>query len=401
MRLLEIFNRHERLGGEAVAAAQIFDLLGAQPGIEIERLETSSRSWLSDDPPPVWRRALWSFSNPDFRATLRRSQQTFPADAWIAHNVFPVASAGVYAEALRLRAPIVQFVHNWRPFSVSGSNFFGGGVPEGPLRSHLWREFLTASWRGSRVQTLWLGLVLLWLRRSGWLNSVRAWVAVSDFARDRMIEAGLPKERVFSLRHFWSPRPRSESRADDGHYLFLGRLVPEKGVVTLLDAWAEVREVLGSQAPRLVICGSGPLERDVARAAERDPLIRATGEVAGDEKARLLAGCRAVVVPSIWWEPLGLVVYEAYEHAKPVLAARSGGLAETVIAGETGLVHPPADSGALARDVIRLEADAALRRRMGDAGRAWLEQNTRPERWLDSFRKILAQVLAEKIAGGS
>lgn len=392
MRLLEIFNHHEQPGGEAVAASQIFDLLGAQPDVEISRIETSSRLWLSDGSPPMWRRAVWTFSNPDFRAALQASQDAFRADAWITHNVFPVASAGVYAEALRLRVPIIQFVHNWRPFSISGSNFFGGRVPAGPLRSHLWREFAAANWRGSRIQTLWLGLVLSWLRRSGWLESVRAWVAVSDFARDRMIEAGLPGDRVFSLRHFCRPGPKPDSTEDNGHYLFLGRLIPEKGVTVLLDAWAEVRKTLGPRTPRLVICGSGHLDDLVARAAQSDPTIRAAGSVAGEEKERLLSGCRAVIVPSIWWEPLGLVVYEAYEHAKPVLAAASGGLTETVRSGQTGILHPPGDAMALAQHVVALQEDAALRARMGAEGRAWLEQNTGPDKWIASFREILASI---------
>ncbi len=401
MRLLEIFNQHEFPGGESAAARQIFDLIASQPDLQIGRLNVTSKDWIGPGAPPPWKQALWSFSNPHFLARLRTYQASSPADAWLVHNPFPVASAGLYAEAARFRTPVIQFAHNWRPFSINGSNFIAGRTLAGPLRPHLWREILAGSWRGSRVQTLWLGLILLWLRHSGWFNSVRAWVAVSRFARERLVEAGLPPERVFALRHFWTPRALAPQPADGGHYLFLGRITPEKGIAVLLDAWAKLGKILGAQTPRLVLCGSGPLEGQVARAAAGDPSIRMSGVVAGEEKARLLSGCRAVIVPSVWWEPLGLVVYEAYEHAKPVLAARSGGLAETVIAGETGLVHPPADSGALARDVIRLEADAALRRRMGDAGRAWLEQNTRPERWLDSFRKILAQVLAEKIPGGS
>ncbi|HPA18088.1 MAG TPA: glycosyltransferase family 4 protein [Verrucomicrobiae bacterium] len=401
MRLLEIFNQYEQPGGEAAAVCQIFDLLSAQPGLQISRATANSNDWLGDTAPPRWRQALWCVSNPQFRSGLRRAHASCPAEAWIVHNVFPVASAGVYAEALRLGVPIIQFVHNWRPFSINGSNFFGGRIPRGRLRSHLWREVAAASWRGSRSQTLWLGLVLLWLRRGGWLRSVGAWVAVSEFARDRLIEAGLPRERVFALRHFWNARPAASRAGDDGHYLFLGRLIPEKGVDVLLDAWAEVRRALGPKTPTLYICGAGQAAERIARAASTDPAIRAPGVARGEEKERLLGGCRGVIVPSLWWEPLGFVVYEAYEHGKPVLAAASGGLVETVIDGETGWLHAPGDSGTLAKHVIALESKPEDRARMGLAGRRWLERSTDPAAWMAAFWEIVRQATVGSPARGT
>lgn len=392
MRFLEIFNRYEHAGGEEAAAAQIFEMIADQPEFEMSRAVAASGDWMGSGAPARWKQALWSFSNPQFRAELRKAQAAVGADAWIAHNVFPVVSAGVYAEALELGVPIIQFVHNWRPFAINGSNFINGHVPKGSLRAHLCREVRAANWRGSRSQTLLLGLVLLWLRRSGWLRAVRAWVAVSGFARDRLVEAGLPRDKVYALRHCWRPIPLRVGSEDRGHYLFLGRLIPEKGIDVLLACWDVLRRILGEKTPKLVIGGAGPAASKVASAAATNPSIRFPGVVGGLEKDVLLGGCRALVVPSIWWEPLGLVVYEAYEHAKPVLAAASGGLAETVIDGQTGLLHRPGDADGLAAHVIRLERQEELRSRMGLAGRRWLEENASPEKWLASFRDIARQV---------
>jgi glycosyltransferase involved in cell wall biosynthesis len=222
------------------------------------------------------------------------------------------------------------------------------------------------------------------------MRSIRAWVAVSQFARDRLVEAGLPRDRVFALRHFWRPRISPAPMKDDDCYLFLGRLIPEKGVATLIDAWNLLRSRMGARAPGIVICGAGPMEQDIRRAAAQNPLIRFVGTVAGQEKERLLAGCRAVIVPSVWWEPLGLVVYESYEFSKPVLASASGGLMETVLEGQTGLLHQPGDGQALAHHVESMEQDPSARMRMGAAGRQWLEDNASTEAWLKSFRAIAA-----------
>lgn len=390
MRLLEIFNHYERPGGESLAADRIFELLREEPDIEIARLAASSSDWLRPGAPPKWKQALWTASNPEFRSALRRSHASSPADAWIIYNAFPVASAGVYAEALRLGVPVIQFLPNWRPYSICGANFLSGHIPPGRLRPHFWHEVLRGAWRDSPLQTAWLGLVLAWLRRGGWLRSVRAWVAISEFARDRFIEAGLPPATTFALRYFWPLGPRPKPAPDSGAYLFLGRLVPEKGLASLLDAWRLLRERMGGNTPSLQICGSGPLEPLVRAAQATNPSVRFKGWVEGSERQRLLQGCRAVLVPSVWWEPLGLVVYEAYEACRPVVAARSGGLNETVVNGHTGWLHAPGDARAMADHVIALESDPTARHRMGVAGREWLEHNANPGAWLASFRKIVA-----------
>ena len=95
-----------------------------------------------------------------------------------------------------------------------------------------------------------------------------------------------------------------------------------------------------------------------------------------------------MIAPSIWWEPLGLVTYEAYEHAKPMLAARSGGLAETVTHEKTGLCHDPGDVEELARQVVKLEASPGDAAGWGLNGRDWLESNTRPDDWREQFLHI-------------
>ncbi|MEZ0389399.1 MAG: glycosyltransferase, partial [Verrucomicrobium sp.] len=108
-----------------------------------------------------------------------------------------------------------------------------------------------------------------------------------------------------------------------------------------------------------------------------------------------IRNCRAMLAPSVWWEPLGLVTYEAYDYGKPMLAARSGGLSETVIPGLTGFLHEPGDAPALAGDVMIIESMSAQERQdMGAAGRSWLLSECSPPRWKMEFDNILTQALS-------
>jgi glycosyltransferase involved in cell wall biosynthesis len=87
---------------------------------------------------------------------------------------------------------------------------------------------------------------------------------------------------------------------------------------------------------------------------------------------------------------LGLIVYEAYDFGRPVLAAASGGLMETVVEGETGFLHEPGNAIALANDVEKMEQKGAVGRvKMGENGRNWLLENASPATWLQRFSEIM------------
>jgi glycosyltransferase involved in cell wall biosynthesis len=227
------------------------------------------------------------------------------------------------------------------------------------------------------------------------LESVKAWVCVSEFLRDKFIECGLPKERVFGLRHAWEPMEHPPVAEDGGYYLFLSRLVDEKGVEVLLRAWESIYANLGPKTPQLWIAGEGPLEPKVRAAAARNPFIHFRGMLRGAEKVETIRRCRAMMVPSVWWEPLGLVTCEAYDYSKPVLAARSGGLTETIRDGITGFLHKPGNELELKRDVITMEAMTSERRaELGRAGRQWLLEDTSVAAWKRKFSLIADPVVA-------
>jgi glycosyltransferase involved in cell wall biosynthesis len=388
LRILEIHNRYLQRGGEDLAADYVAQVLSHDNAIE--RCHFESQEWKRHGAPRVWQQPFLMWRNPRALERIRKAHEAFGPDLWLVHNVYPVASAGVYGLAQQLGIPVVYFGHNFRPFSVNGYCWAGQRLaPEG-LRGNYWPEILAGSWQNSRIKTAIFATVLRKLRSSGWLGSIKAWVAISDFMRDRFIEAGVPAERVFTLRHSWDFLNEQPSAfEDDGSFLYLGRLSTEKGIPVLLGAWRKFRASADfPDRPRLVIAGEGPLQSMVEQAAAKDPTIHFEGYVSGERKVELLRSCRAVVVPSVWWEALGLVVYEAYDFSKPVLAARSGGLTETVTDHQTGLLHEPGNADELARHLSEITDDPAQAQAWGRAGRAWLEKNTSTRDWLARFNTI-------------
>ena len=242
--------------------------------------------------------------------------------------------------------------------------------------------------------------MVLWTAHAlGWYRRVNGWIAVSSFIRERFVEAGVPREKTHVLAYPFVPAEKPDLKAKRGPFLFLGRLTVAKGVRVLLRAWEIVRAKAGEAAPKLVIGGEGELEKEVrAAAGASGGTIEYLGNVSGEAKTKLIASSRAMIVPSIWWDPYPTVVYEAYDQACPVLAARSGGLPESVGHERTGLLHEAGDAEALAGHILRLHYTPPLVSSLGMAGRQWLLENSGVAWWWERFAEIAAEIRARHAA---
>jgi glycosyltransferase involved in cell wall biosynthesis len=171
--------------------------------------------------------------------------------------------------------------------------------------------------------------------------------------------------------------------------VFVGRLVREKGVATLTDAWR--RAGLGPAA-RLAFAGNGSLAAAIEREA---PDARLLGQVGAEDLPALYAAADVLVLPSIetatFREPWGLVVNEAMLQRTPVVAsdavgAAAGGLVRD---GRNSFVVPAGDPDALATRLRALAADPDLRTRLGEAAHADASAYT-PAAWAEGMSRALA-----------
>jgi glycosyltransferase involved in cell wall biosynthesis len=391
LNILQVFNQYRSFGGEELVVENIDRMLS--PYHHMSKCLFSSSDWAGSEAPSKISQAWLMFNNPKSRKQLREKVAEQNPNALLLHNIYPIGSPGIYDEALDMNLPVIQYIHNFRPFSVGSTLWVGDRIAEESLQGNFWAEICGGAWQNSKVKSALFALVMKYLHARGLLLAVRKWIAISEFMRSKFIEAGIPPEDIVTLLHPWEMKSGEITLGDDGYYLFLGRLVEEKGVRVLLSAWEILEQEMGSSCPVLMIGGEGELEAEVIRAAEVSDKIKLGGFLAGERKRDAIAGCRAMLAPSVWWEPLGLVTYEAYDDGKPMLAANSGGLSETVLDGRTGYTHEPADAQGLAESVMKLEADSPNRRReMGHEGRSWLAAHADPDVWRDKMSTIIRSV---------
>ncbi len=212
---------------------------------------------------------------------------------------------------------------------------------------------------------------------------------------DWIVRQGWPAARVDYMPNFVdAARAPAVARADlatpdDAKLLLaLGRLHANKGFVVLLAALAEV------PGAYLWLAGTGPLETELKALAVRlgiETRVRFLGW--RQDVASLIAAADILVCPSRH-EPLGNVVIEGWAHGRPVVAAASAGPAALIRHGETGLLAPVDDAGALARALRDVLDDASLAARLASAGEAAYQadftEGAVVRRYLDYFASLTA-----------
>src|SRR6185437_3166801 len=190
------------------------------------------------------------------------------------HNIFPVMSPSVYRAAREGGAAVVQTLHNFRLLCPGNTMFrdnqlcadcVGKPVP--------WPSVLHACYRGDRQATAVSAAMLAFHRARGtWSSNIDVYVALSEFNRSLFCRAGFADASIFVKPNFLRSDPGPGVRKRTGA-LFVGRLIPEKGISILLTAWKRI----GSKLP-LTIIGDGPLRDEVASAAKSsDGAIRRLG----------------------------------------------------------------------------------------------------------------------------
>jgi glycosyltransferase involved in cell wall biosynthesis len=291
------------------------------------------------------KRTIWAS---DTRHDLARALREEKPDVVHVHNTFVMISPSIYSACCEAGIPVVQTLHNFRLFCPSATFFRNGKVCEECMQHSLLRGVAYGCYRGSRGATAATALMLEFHRLRGtWHREISCFVALSEFARRKFIEGGLPAEKITVKPNFIDPDPGN--RTGDGDYaIFVGRLSHEKRVDMILAAWKRLR----IQIPILII-GGGPEEEQLRAQAAREGLINVhfKGKLPREQTIAALNNARFLVFPSEWYECFPMTLAESLACGTPVICTRMGSMPEVVIEGRNGLHYTPGNVDELAQHV--------------------------------------------------
>ena len=385
-----IHNRYQQPGGEDQVFLAEASLLESYAH-RVVRYSTHNDRMAEMNRLALAGNTLWNSSTYQELRTLIRQERPRVAHF---HNTFPLISPAGYYAAKAEGVPVIQTLHNYRLLCPNAQFFRDGRACEDCMGKVIpWPGVVHKCYRGSRAASAVVTAMLATHRASHtWTEMVDMYVVLTEFARRKFIEGGLPARKLTIKPNFVYPDP-GPGEGRGGYALFVGRLSPEKGIGTLLAAWERLKE----QIP-LKVVGDGPLAELVASAASRYPYLEYLGYRSAEEVHGLLKEASVLIFPSEWYETFGRVAAEAFATATPVIAADIGAVAELVEHGRTGLRFRPGDPEDLAAQVGWFLSHPVEHSRLHREARGEFEAKYTAERNYQTLMKIYESTLEREEA---
>jgi glycosyltransferase involved in cell wall biosynthesis len=331
--------------------------------------------------------AFWSgiYSRSAYREMERILAADRPAVVHV-HNLYPLLSPSILVACRRAGVPVVMSIHNQQLTCPRADHLHRGQICERCVGGHEYHCVLR-NCRQNLFESVAYALRSAVARKMRFFHdNVTLFIALSPFAKNRLAVAGFDPDRIVVLPNTVRLREQPVDPATGEYIAFAGRMSPEKGIDTLLDAAA------ASPDCPLRLAGSGPLMRKLAGRASSN--VRLVGQLRADQMDAFYRRARFFVLPSKTFEMCPLVILEAMSNGLPVITSRIGAQSELVQDGVTGLLFDAGDSDDLARKMRQLWNDPQRCRQMGRAGYETAARNYGEDVYYQQLMSIYARAQA-------
>jgi glycosyltransferase involved in cell wall biosynthesis len=329
-----------------------------------------------------------SFSFSQFNKIKRKLSSAKP-DVVHVHNYFPVMSPSIFYACKSSRTPVVHTLHNYRAVCPTALLMHDGKVNERSINASSWWAVSKKVYRGSFLGTLALTFMVELHKKIGtWQTKVDRYIALTEFSRNKYIEAGWPAHKIAVKPNFiQDPFDGDNFVAKAGGYgLFVGRLSEEKGVDILFESWANT-------TGKLKVIGDGPLKEYVE--SKSSGSIEFLGRKDKSDVLDLVKNADFIIMPSTWYEGFPMVLVEAFACGTPALVSRLGSMEEIVEDGVTGLHFEAGNTQDLAEKAQRLIDNPERAREMGQNARNEYLAKYTPEKNYEILMDIYKQAIDE------
>ena len=251
------------------------------------------------------------------------------------HNTLNLISPAVYYAALKCKIPVVQTVHNFRLLCPGATFYRDGHICEDCVEYGLHCAVKHSCYRGSKAQTLICVLSTKIHRLTGIYERIN-YICLTDFNKKKLLSfEQIKPENVFVKPNFVETDIDIipfDQRQDQ--YVFAGRLDKLKGIDVLFEAW----KLMGTDAPKLIVCGIGPMEEWCKQYVRENSLnVEMKGFVSNEETRQLIASSKAMILPTQWYEGFPMSIAEAFSVGTPVIGSNMGNVGSLIKDKFTGI----------------------------------------------------------------
>lgn len=353
MRILQVNNYHYRRGG---VETHFFDLarLLTSKGHQVipfsmayeANIPTQYASFFLnyvDYPQLLKRNSLGSvmkvlkksFYSTEAKKKIEALIKSVKPDVAHIHNIFQIITPSIINSIKKADIPIIWTLHDFNIICPAISFFNKQGVCEKCKGGRFYNSVLNKCKRNSLGASLVAALQSYLYNLKGIYSSVDKFIVPSNFLGQKMMDFGIDKSKILWIPNFIEENAKLEKKelSNKKYILYAGRLAPEKGLATLINAVKPLDCTL-------IIAGSGLLESELKNLAsgQSKAKIDFVGYKSKAELNRLYEDCNFVVLPSECYENAPLGILEAFKFGKPVIGSSLGGIPELIVEGKTGLL---------------------------------------------------------------
>lgn len=301
-----------------------------------------------------------SASAREMRDLLKRERP----DVVHVNNLFPLISPSVLAVVKEAGIPLAMTLHNYRLLCPIGTFLNPQGKMCEKCADGNSLHCFANNCRGGQAESLAYAVSNQYHKmRNVFAKYVDAFICPSRFSQQKLAQYGFDVSRTTVIPHYvHAPQATAQEQTEEPYISYVGRLYPEKGILTLIRAMERLPHI------RLKVLGTGPLRPQVEAEIRERKLdhVELTGHVTGDVFHRLVTGARFSVLPSECYEGMPYSALENLSFGKPMVATNIGGLPEVIEDGVTGLLFPFGDEVLLAARIEELWRDEARRRQFAE-----------------------------------
>ena len=331
MRILFIHNKYLQHGGEDVVVDMETSIL-TEKGHEVRNVFFNNAS-ISGFFSRI-RAALNSVHSFSSARTVSKAIVQFKPDIIHIHNLFFIASPSVLSVANKHKVPVVFTLNNYRLVCCNSILLRNNKICELCLHQKVpFSGIRYKCYRNSSIESALVTAITSIHKLFGtWRKKVATYIALNEFSRSKFLNSSLrlTNEKIITKQNF--VRDFGEGSMErENFFLFAGRIVKEKGVHVLAQAFA------GMPENKVIIIGEGPDKELLEKMFSSNQNIIFKGRMQREEVSSYMKRCRAVICPSIWYEGTPLTVIEAFATGTPVIASGLGSMMESVSDGFNGL----------------------------------------------------------------
>jgi glycosyltransferase involved in cell wall biosynthesis len=341
MKIATLHNHYQQPGGEDQVFAAEGTLL-EEYGHTVVRLIVHNDSIADMGKLALAKATVWN--SQQYHAVQELLAEHKP-DVLHVHNTLPILSPAVYYAAKAEGVPVVQTLHNYRYSCVNGLFFRDGAVCEDCLgKAVSLPGVIHGCYRDSRAASAVVaGMLAFHKLRRTYVEMVDVYIALTEFSRQKFVDAGLPKEKIMVKPNFVASDP-GVGRGQGGYALYVGRLSQEKGLDTLLDTWQGIETRLP-----LKIVGDGPLWSELIDASPNG--VEFLGRQPRNVVTALMQDATVLILPSVCYENFPMTIAEAFACGLTVITTNHGAMASIVEHDRLGRVFRPGDANDLTAQV--------------------------------------------------